>query len=491
MPKSIPFNRSIASSFHRRLSCKLLLAAGVVFASTAAALPVFPDAIGYGTDTPAGRGGVVYRVTNLDDKGPGSLRFGIESVEGPRVIIFDVSGVIRLTSDLVVRNDSQGRHGFLTIAGQTAPAPGITLANAGLTITSHDVLVQHIAIRTGDRLKPVDNRDCIKVGATPGHPVHHVVIDHVSCSWAVDETAGTWSDQSSVSDVTFSNSIFSKPVVNGGHTKGSHPYGVLGGRNSSRFSLIRNIMAFNLGRNPLIRDKTAGAQVVNNLIYHPGVWGNGVIYIGDLLLPPHAVSVVGNVVLRRPLPFQIERTDANGVRGVQAYSADDYRNTAIYVHNVISPEAGLYLRDNRVLNPQDGVWHPTDGDPYNPEIFRDSPDHPVARLDKDPYANSGGVEWNAWPSSDVEARLLARGGKTPAQRDAIDAELIEEIRGRTGDYLEDLSDRGADPWAPVDLHNRRALSLPDNPNADEDGDGYTNLEEWLHELAAKVEGRNL
>jgi hypothetical protein len=351
--------------------------------------------------------------------------------------------------------------------------------------------VQHIAIRPGDRLKPVDNRDCIKVDGLPGHPAHHVVIDHVSCSWAVDETAGTWSDRSTVSDVTFSNSIFSKPVINGGHTKGSHPYGVLGGRNSSKFSLIRNIMAFNLGRNPLIRDKTAGAQVVNNFIYHPGVWGNGVIYIGDLPLPPHAVSVIGNVVLRRPLPFELEQTDPDGVRRLHTYQTSDYRNVAIYVHNVVSPEAGLYLHDNRILNPQDGVWHPTDGDPYNPEIFRDNPQHSVARLSADPYANSGGVAWTVWPATEVEPRLLAHAGKTAARRDAIDAEMIEEIRTRTGVFLQDLSDRGEDPWAPADIQNRRALTLPDNPDTDEDGDGYTNLEEWLHELAAKVEGPSL
>lgn len=158
---------------------------------SASALPVVPSAIGFGTDTVAGRGGEVYRVTNLDDRGPGSLRFGMEEVEGPRVIVFDVSGVIRLSSDLVLREDGPGKHGFLTIAGQTAPAPGITLAGAGISIRSHDILIQHIAIRPGDRLKPVDNRDCIKIGGGPGHPVHHIVIDHVSCSWAVDETAST------------------------------------------------------------------------------------------------------------------------------------------------------------------------------------------------------------------------------------------------------------------------------------------------------------
>ncbi|HYD83531.1 MAG TPA: hypothetical protein VEA63_05750, partial [Opitutus sp.] len=87
------------------------------------ALPVVPGAVGFGTDTPAGRGGIVYRVTNLNNSGPGSLRFGIEdvSMRQPRVIVFEVSGVIDLQSDLVIRDDSIGAYSHLTIAGQTAP----------------------------------------------------------------------------------------------------------------------------------------------------------------------------------------------------------------------------------------------------------------------------------------------------------------------------------------------------------------------------------
>src|SRR5690606_26207994 len=127
-----------------------------------------PGAVGFGTNTPAGRGGSVYRVTNLNNSGSGSLRYGLESVTGPRVIIFDVSGVIDLQSDLVIRDDSVGDYGNVTVAGQTAPYPGITLKGGGIDIRSHDVLIQHIAIRPGNGITPLDNRDCIKIGAPPG-----------------------------------------------------------------------------------------------------------------------------------------------------------------------------------------------------------------------------------------------------------------------------------------------------------------------------------
>ena len=475
---------SSAMAWFRRATA-LLVASVAAMVAGAAALPVFPGATGYGTDTPAGRWGEIYVVTNLNDDGPGSLRHGLEAVQGPRVIVFEVSGVIRLKSNLILRDASHGDFGHVTIAGQTAPAPGITLAGAGLNVMASHVLVQHLAIRPGDRLKPVDNRDAVMVGAKDGQRTHHVVFDHVSASWAVDETLSTWSDTGEVSDVTLINSIISKPILNGGHSKGSHPYGVLGGRNTSRFSIVRNIMAFNMGRTPLIRDRTPGALVVNNYIYHPGIWTNGAIYIGNLPLAPHAASIVGNVIIRRPLPTEVERTTPEGVREKVVYRLEDYRNPGIYVHDEAEAGVGLWLRDNRLLDPRTQEWHPKNGDPYDPEIFRDART-PVRRLEQDPYADAGVT---AWPAEVVEDRLLAGAGKWPAQRDAIDAKLIDEIRSRTGKYLEDLAEEGEDPWASVDSTQRRALSLPKNPQGDDDGDGYTNLEEWLHELAAVVEGR--
>ncbi len=444
--------------------------------------PVFPGAVGFGVDTPAGRGGEIVRVTTLADSGPGSLREALEKT-GPRVVVFDVSGVIRLKADLAIRPG----HGLLTIAGQTAPAPGITLANGGIAVMAHDILIQHIAVRPGNRLLPVDNRDCIKLEPTPGNPVHHVVIDHVSASWAVDETMSTWGNNEAVHDVTISNSILSEPLVNGGHSKGSHAYGPLGGRNTSNFTLVGNLLAFALGRNPLIRDRTNGAQIANNLIYRPGVWGNSVIYIGDLELPPHAVSVMGNVVVRHPLPFDLEQTDETGKRAVRRYAPEDYRNTAIYVHKTVSAEAALYLHDNRFFDPQAKVWLPAHGDPWDPEIFHEGDIHPSKRLAADPYANSGGVAWQPRPSEEVESHLLATVGKQPAARDALDRALVEKVLTRTGSFRRQLAEGDEDPWAPADIQRRRALALPADPNADADGNGYTNLEEWLHQLAAGVE----
>ena len=465
-------------------AARALLAVGLAGAGgLAVALPVVPGAVGFGTDTPAGRGGAVHRVTTLADSGPGSLREGVEQLTGPRTVIFDVGGVIRLRSDL--RIPAGG--GFLTIAGQTAPPPGITLAHGGISIQGSDILIQNLAVRPGDRLPPVENRDALKLEPAE-RPVHHIVIDRVSASWAVDETFSTWGSRADVHDVTLSRSILSEPIINGGHPKGSHPYAALGGRRTTRLTLRENIFAFALGRNPLIRDETGGAQVVNNFIYRPGVWSNGVIYLGDLTLPPHAVSVVGNVVIRHPLPLVLEQTNEQGVRAPVSYALSDYRNTGIFVHKATSPAAGLFLADNRFFDPHTGLWHPRDGDPWNPVVFHDNAAHPVKRLAADPYAGSGGTPWRPLPAEHVESWVLGVAGKTPATRDALDAGLADKIRRRTGSFRTDLALPGEDdPWQSVDAAVTRRLALPADPARDADGDGYTNLEEWLQQLDRGVD----
>ncbi len=474
------------------------------------ALPVVPGAVGFGTDTPAGRGGIVYRVTNLNNSGPGSLRFGIEdaSMRQPRVIVFEVSGVIDLQSDLVIRDDSFGAYSHLTIAGQTAPYPGITLRNYGISIRSHDILIQHIAIRPGNLVGTqgqLDNRDAIKIETPAGVTVSNIVLDHISCSWSVDEMASMWGANGAITNVTFLNSIFAKPIMNGepdasghsrlrSHSEGTHGFGPLVGPNTSNISLIRNILAFNYGRNPAVANATAGAQIINNLIYRPAPWPNGVIRFDNITAAPHQVSVVGNAIVRHPTPFVMDITRLPDPSIVDPQTLittptdhPSFYSTGIYISDNVSASAAFYLADNRLLDPQNNAWL------LNDEIVRDRSGTPATRLGADPYANSGGTSWAPWPSDQVEPNLLLGAGKFPAQRDPIDAALIDEMLDRTqpypagGTFLERFSDLGADPWAPANLQNQRSLEVPENGNADDDGDGYTNLEEWLHLMAAAVE----
>jgi hypothetical protein len=194
-------------------------------AGAAQAIPVLPGASGYGIDTHAGRGGKVIRVTNVNASGTGSLKACIDA-SGPRTCIFDVSGSIRISSDLTIRN------GNLHIAGQTAPSPGIMIRGAAIKITASDVVIQHIRVRTGDDTNGPDptNRDSLKIEGISTKPVKNVVIDHCSFSWAIDEIASTWGPHD---NITFSNNIFAEPLNDSGHLQydGSgtmkHGYGVL------------------------------------------------------------------------------------------------------------------------------------------------------------------------------------------------------------------------------------------------------------------------
>ena len=217
-----------------------------------------------------GLDGEIFKVTNLNDTGPGSLRAAL-AVGRPRLIVFEVGGRIRLRSDLTVRSPN------VTVAGQTAPSPGITLTGATLSIKTHGVGIEHLRIRVGDRKGPRrDDRDGIRIAGKPDgqRPVYDVLIDHCSVSWAIDEGISLWFP--GVRDVTVSNSIVSETLSNAGHSKGRHSMGLLVGPDITGVTISRNLLAHNRWRNPVI---TPGAEaaVVNNLVYNYGGKGHSLL----------------------------------------------------------------------------------------------------------------------------------------------------------------------------------------------------------------------
>ena len=165
----------IAPAKEGRRGAALLLFFSLWSAAPASAQRLaFPGAEGAGRFSLGGRGGAVLRVTSLADSGPGSLRAAVEA-RGPRTILFDIAGTIRLASDLVVREPR------ITIAGQSAPGGGIALADGTLIIRADDVVIRHLRVRRGDRAPGEGDSIWIERG-------RRIILDHVSASWSIDET---------------------------------------------------------------------------------------------------------------------------------------------------------------------------------------------------------------------------------------------------------------------------------------------------------------
>ncbi|MHC0446961.1 polysaccharide lyase [Flavobacterium sp. 3-218] len=234
-----------------------------------ASIPAFPGAEGGGMYSFGGRGGNVYTVTSLEDRGPGSLREACEK-GGARIIVFNVAGIIKLKSPLIIRAP------YVTIAGQTAPGDGICVAGESIWVDTHDVVIRHMRFRRGETF--VGRRD----DAIGGNPVGNIIIDHVSATWGLDEnmsfyrhmyndgTPNSADKKLPTVNVTIQNSLFAEGLDTYNHAFGS----TLGGENCS---FLRNMWSSNTGRNPSI-GWNGIFNFVNNVVFN---WVNRSIDGGD------------------------------------------------------------------------------------------------------------------------------------------------------------------------------------------------------------------
>ncbi len=220
----------------------------------------FPGAEGAGKFTKGGRGGDVYHVTSLKDSGAGSLREGIESIKGPRTIVFDVSGMIRLKDKLEIINKS-----YLTIAGQTAPGKGITIADHSLQIKHSDhIIVRYLRVRLGDENKPAGSGpDCITVNYND-----HIILDHLSLSWGIDGNG----DFRGLKHATVQWVIFSEALHFSLHGKGEHAMCTSFRDSAGPATLHHNIYASSRARHPSMGGGADVLEFCNNLDYN---WKKG------------------------------------------------------------------------------------------------------------------------------------------------------------------------------------------------------------------------
>lgn len=444
-------------------------------ATTKEALPAFPGAEGFGTTTVGGRGGQVIEVTNLNDSGPGSLRACTE-VSGPRTCVFRVAGTIPVKSRIDVWN------GYLTIAGQTAPGGGITLKNAPsnkqapMAILTHDVIIRHLRFRPGPSAEPSSTVDALTIvnekdEEHPDSVVYNVVIDHVSFSWAMDEVVNIAKDSR---DITIQWSIISEGLYCSNHPEGCFSKGMLvGAAGSKNISVHHNLFAHNEGRNPLV--KAGGTvDVVNNVMYIPAQIAAAVDgeYQGTGSDGPMPVNFESNYVIA---PY------GDGlVYGVQAVS----EGISLYVKGNIGPYRTEEDQDDLLF-----VDPKKNGHSFVTEDRHAAP--PVTTI-------SAFEALDQVPAGAGATQGLNDQGRFFWRRDTVDERVARDVEKGTGGLIDDPSEVGGWPALdPGDLypdtdHDGMAdgweianfghldRGSPTDSSSDFDGDGYTDLEEFLN-----------
>jgi hypothetical protein len=375
-----------------------------------AAAQAFPGAVGWAAQTPGGRGGAIVRVTNLNASGPGSFRAAVER-KGPRIVVFEVGGVIDLGRSTLSIDEP-----YLTIAGQTAPSPGITIVRGGIDIRTHDVVVRHIRIHTGVDGQPP--RSGWEADALSTVGASNVIVDHCTMIWAVDEnlsasgprftgrTVEEWRRGTS-HNITFSYNLLAEGLRHASHPKGEHSKGSLIHDNATGILIYRNLYAHNQERSPLLKGGVHAA-VVNNFIYNPGAravhynlmaleWGEQPYQLGEL-------SAVGNVLRGGP----------------------DTRADMAFLAIGGAGDLRYYGRDNIAVD-QEGKPLPTLG------RYTTGPAKIVAS-DR-PRVWPAGLE--VLPAREVEAHVLAWAGARPWDRDHQEIRITFDVAEGRGEIIDD------------------------------------------------------
>lgn len=356
--------------------------------------------VGYGKGTVGGKGGVVRRVRNLNDSGPGSLRAALEA-SGRRIVVFHVGGLISLRSEIKIKDP------FVTIAGETAPAP-VVIRNEALVVLTHDVIIRHLRLRPGDRTREPSETDALTLNGSR-QPVYNVAVDHVSMVWGPD--IGGLAVLGNVRRVTIQNSIMGEGLylsrhpeatrASGGHSHAANIVQV--GRSSPApiwITFYHNLFTTSATRVPRLQG-TRCVDIVNNVIFN---WGEHSAH-GN----PRSLNLVGNWYRRGP----------------RTKTTDVYSTQTSAVAPMLFSDA-VYEAANRA----DGFVR-TRGGP--------------GRV----YASSvrcGGLSVAQGSTVDALEAVKASAGATRPWRDAPDVRIMRNLRDRQGKYFNGVNYPAPNPY---------------------------------------------
>ncbi|MDB6152695.1 MAG: uncharacterized protein JWL90_1148 [Chthoniobacteraceae bacterium] len=444
-------------------------------------LPAFPGAQGFGAETIGGRGGRVIEVTNLNDSGAGSFREACLAT-GARIIVFRVGGTITLNSRLSMTSTNS----FVTIAGQTAPGGGVQIKGADVILNgTHDVVIRHMRFRPSDSSSTdANNRNALTLyGDSSTNKCYNVLVDHCSINWGAGDNAAMWDY---VENVTWERCIFEGVSHNYSTATQIPSYALLAGTAVGNGSHLKNVtvhhsyLVNSAQRNPLLASD-GPHHLINNVIYNWQSFGTNIQNNGA----GTAVNLIGNFYKRGP--------------------ASDANRYAIGMDHVLNPNGFVYVSDNI------GPFRPTSayndwaiiGSGYDTTKYWTTP--AAATLRRTTPWPASPIPVTVVSSSQVVAQVLNDVGATLPSRDSVDLQLVNNYSAGTGAIKLATAETAA--WwpalaagtAPVDTDHD---GMPDswetqnglNPKdatdgaRDADGDGYSNVEEFLNKTNPKSAG---
>lgn len=436
------------------------LVIGFVLTRAQAQQLAFPTAEGFGAYAEGGRGGKVLYVTNLQDHGEGSLRWAVEQ-EGARTVVFAVSGNIDLKDRITIRNPN------ITIAGQTAPGDGICLRGETLVVAAHHVIIRYLRVRLGDGKHGIGSKqgkDAISISKG-----EHIIVDHCSASWSLDEILSSSSYKPSLSNVTVQWCFITEALNPDNHGFGS----LIRGTGGAKYSYLYNLYASNKGRNPRPGNYNSNPYTEdpkgllldfrNNVLYN---WGGSHAGYNADKVSVTKLNYVGNYLI----PGQDSK--ANGI----AYSTGSPYNKSYFFGN--------YYDGKKPENQWELVKFNNKWSQEQIDAFKQSQPFETGLVKTD---------------SAVEAynKVLETGGAILPKRDAVDTRIVKGIKARTGKIIKSQEDVGGWPElkskpAPIDndydgMPDDWELNNNLNPNDASDrnkktNEGYTMLEVYLNSL---------